>query len=65
MAQQWSAGVSGNLWRAFLKESVDCLALVLRTSVKYPAMGVARYCWSVVVLLSEMMYCRDSEVLEI
>ena len=27
-AQQRSAGVSGNLWRAFLKESVDCLALV-------------------------------------
>ena len=23
--------------------------------VKYPAVGVARYCWSVVVLLSEMI----------
>ena len=26
-AEQRSAGVSGNLWRAFLKASVDCLAL--------------------------------------
>ena len=26
--QQRSAGVSGNMWRPFLKASVDCLALV-------------------------------------
>jgi len=26
------------------------------TSVEYPAMGVACYCWSVMVLLSEMTW---------
>jgi len=25
------------------------------TSVKYPAMGMTHYCWSVVVLLNETM----------
>ena len=34
------------------------------TSVEYPAMGVARYCWSVVVVLSEMM-SRQSDAVDL